>query len=234
MVNTRSIYIVDDDESVRSALQSLLSTQPNLTIFSYRSGDDFLAAAAELQPGCILLDYNMPGRDGLDVLRHLARLPRKFGAIILTGQGGISIAVQAWKLGALDFLEKPCDPSSLIAVVQNAFATIEEDHQQIALTERARAVVAGLSQRERDVLIGLVEGRANKLIAFDLGTSPRTVEIHRANMMNKLDARSLSEALRIAFAAGLIPSDRHQEPGSAAVGAVPEMNEGSDAQGSER
>jgi two-component system response regulator FixJ len=204
----RSIYIVDDDQSVRAALQSLLSTQPDLMIFSYRSGDDFLAEIADLEPGCILLDYNMPGRDGLDVLRHVAGLSRKFGTIILTGQGAISVAVQAWKLGALDFLEKPCDPTTLITVVQNAFSTIEEDHQKVSLAERARTAIASLSQREQDVLMGLVEGRGNKLIAYDLGISPRTVEIHRANMMNKLDVRSLSEALRIAFAAGLIPSDR--------------------------
>ncbi|CAN5518322.1 response regulator FixJ [soil metagenome] len=206
---TRSIYIVDDDQSVRAALQSLLSTQPDLMIFSYRSGDDFLAEIADLQPGCILLDYNMPGSDGLDVLRHVASLPRRFGTIILTGQGAISVAVQAWKLGALDFLEKPCDPTTLITVVQNAFSTIEEDHQKVSLAERARAAIASLSQREQDVLMGLVEGRGNKLIAYDLDISPRTVEIHRANMMNKLDVRSLSEALRIAFAAGLIPSDQH-------------------------
>jgi two-component system response regulator FixJ len=229
----RNVYIVDDDQSVRAALQSLLSTQPDLMISSYRSGDDFLAEIAELQPGCILLDYNMPGRDGLDVLRHLASLPRKFGAIILTGQGAISIAVQAWKLGALDFLEKPCDPASLISVVQSVFATIEEDHQQIALSARARATVASLSQRERDVLIGLVEGRANKLIAYELDISPRTVEIHRANMMNKLDARSLSEALRIAFAAGLIPSDLQHDPGSATPGSI-EIDSGSQTEEPER
>jgi two-component system response regulator FixJ len=204
---TRSIYIVDDDQSVRAALQSLLSTQPNLMIYSYRSGDDFLAEIDDLQPGCILLDYNMPGRDGLEVLRQLAALPRRFGVIILTGQGAISVAVQAWKLGALDFLEKPCDPATLIAVVQNAFSTIEENRLDVSLTDRAQNAIASLSQRERDVLMGLVEGRGNKLIAYDLDISPRTVEIHRANMMNKLDVRSLSEALRIAFAAGLIPSD---------------------------
>lgn len=204
-MTTRSIYIVDDDQSVRTALQSLLSTQPNYMVFGYRSGDDLIAAIGDLEPGCILLDYGMPGRNGLDVLRELAGLPRKFGAIMLTGQGATAIAVQAWKLGALDFLEKPCDPMLLFKVVESAFSTIEQDQKAVSLAERARTAIDRLSPREKDVLKGLVEGRANKVIAYELDLSPRTVEIYRANLMTKLNVRSLSEALRIAFAAGLIP-----------------------------
>lgn len=204
-MTTRSIYIVDDDQSVRVALQSLLSTQPNLMIFGFRSGDDFLARKDELEPGCILLDYDMPGANGLDVLREIGGSPRKFGPIILTGQGATGIVVQAWKLGALDFLEKPCDPGVLLGVVNSAFATIEQEHVKISIAERAKAAIDSLSPRERDVLMGLIEGQANKVIAHELDISPRTVEIYRANMMSKLNVRSLSEALRIAFAAGLIP-----------------------------
>lgn len=206
-MSTRNIYIVDDDQSVRSALQSLLSTQPSLMIFGYRSGDDFVAQKDDLEPGCILLDYDMPGMNGLDVLRAIAGVPRKFGAIILTGQGATTIVVQAWKLGALDFLEKPCDPKVLLGAVETAFSTIEQDHLVMAVSQRARAAIDCLSPRERDVLMGLIEGRANKVIAYGLDISPRTVEIHRANMMAKLNVRSLSEALRIAFAAGLITTD---------------------------
>lgn len=202
---TRSIYIVDDDQSVRAALHDLLTTQDNLMVSSFQSGDAFLADVAHLEPGCVLLDYDMPGLNGFDVLREIIRLPRKFGAIILTGQGAISIAVQALKLGALDFLEKPCDPLVLLDVVDQAFATIEHDNSALLLAERAKSAVDALSPREKDVLMGLVEGRANKVIAHTLGISPRTVEIYRSNMMTKLNVRSLSEALRITFAAGLIP-----------------------------
>ncbi len=202
---TRSIYIVDDDQSVRAGLQSLLATQPRLMVFTFRSGEDFMAQIDELEPGCILLDYNMPGMNGLDVLEAIADLPSRFGAIILTGQGAISVAVRAWKLGALDFLEKPCDPGLLLQAVEGAFTIIEQHHQKASVAERARKSVDSLTQREQDVLLGLIEGRANKLIAYDLDISPRTVEIHRAKLMTKLGVRSLSEALRIAFAAGLIP-----------------------------
>ncbi len=203
-MTTRSIYVVDDDQSVRASLQSLLSTQPNMMIFGYRSGDEFLANIADLEPGCILLDYDMPGVNGLDVLREIASLPRRFGPIILTGQGATPIVVQAWKLGALDFLEKPCDAAVVLKVVEHAFATIEQDHMAYAQAQRAQAAIGGLSPRERDVLMGLVDGQANKVIAHSLNISPRTVEIYRANLMAKLHVRSLSEALRIAFAAGLI------------------------------
>jgi two-component system, LuxR family, response regulator FixJ len=206
-MTTRSIYIVDDDQAVRAALQSLLSTQPNVLVFGYRSGTEFVAQIGELEPGCILLDYDMPGMNGLDVLRAISGMTRKFGAIMLTGQGATNIAVQAWKLGALDFLEKPCDPALLLGTVEDAYAKIEESHRAVTLAERAKSAIATLSARETNVLNGLIEGRANKVIAYDLDISPRTVEIYRANMMSKLNVRSLSEVLRIAFAAGLIPSD---------------------------
>lgn len=206
-MSTRSIYIVDDDDTVRAALQGLLSIKPNLLIFGYRSGNDFLAALDGLEPGCILLDYNMPGLNGLDVLGEIVGRRPKFAAVMLTGQGAVAIAVQALKLGALDFLEKPCDPATLVAVVDNAFATLEQDHHADLQVEAAQAIIARLTPREKEVLAGLVDGRANKIIGFELDISPRTVEIHRANMMTKLGVRSLPEALRIAFKAGFIPSD---------------------------
>lgn len=200
-MSTRSIYIVDDDESVRAGLQALLSIQPNLLIFPYRSGDDFLAAMGDMQSGCVLLDYDMPGANGLDVLRGISSVSPKFGAIILTGRGATAIAVQAWKLGALDFLEKPCDPLVLMEVVENAFSKLEQDQHAAARVDAARQAIAKLTPREREVLAGLVAGSANKVIGYELDISPRTVEIHRANLMDKLGVRSLSEALRVAFAA---------------------------------
>lgn len=206
-MTTRSIYIVDDDDSVRAGLQGLLSMQSDVLLLPYRSGDAFLADIATMQPGCILLDYNMPGTDGLGVLRQIQHLKPKFGAIILTGQGATAIAVQAWKLGALDFLEKPCAPTVLLEVVNSAFSTLEQDQHSVALVQTAQASIAKLTTREKEVLARLVDGCANKVIGHELDISPRTVEIHRANMMDKLGVRSLSEALRIAFSAGLIPAD---------------------------
>jgi two-component system response regulator FixJ len=203
---TRSIYLVDDDDAVRASLHSLLSLRSDLVIRNFRSGDLFLAQAGELDPGALLLDYHMPGTHGLDVLRQVTGdYPDKYAIVILTGEGNIDLAVQAMKAGALDFLEKPYNADALLAVVDAAFDRIEHSAGAAAHTDQAKARIAALSPRERDVLMGLIEGRSNKAIAYDLTISPRTVEIYRANLMTKLGVRSLSEALRIAFAAGLIP-----------------------------
>lgn len=201
---TRSIYIVDDDDAVRASLHSLLSVRSDLVIRSYRSGDAFLADAEELDPGVLLLDFHMPGATGLDVLRSL-RDKTQFAAVILTGQGNVTLAVQAMKAGALDFIEKPYEADALMRLIDTAFSRLERDSNAAARVDAARAKIAKLSPRETDVLRGLIEGRANKVIAYDLEISPRTVEIYRANLMDKLEVRSLSEALRIAFAAGLFP-----------------------------
>lgn len=162
--------------------------------------------AADLDPGVLLLDFNMPGANGLEVLTALqSRQPGRFAAIILTGEGNVGLAVQAMKSGAFDFIEKPYEASVLLNTVDASFAGLE--HQAVAAThaEQARLRIAALSPRERDVLMGLIEGRANKVVAHELDISPRTVEIYRAKLMAKLTVRSLPEALRTAFAAGLIP-----------------------------
>ncbi len=201
---TRTIYIVDDDDAVRASLHSLLSVRPDLIVRGYRSGDAFLEQEAELDPGVVLLDFHMPGASGLDVLTQLDRAPQ-FVAIVLTGQGNVGLAVQAMKAGALDFIEKPYEAEFLLKVIDQAFSKLEEDSEAAARTATAESKIAKLSPRETDVLKGLIEGRSNKIIAYELDISPRTVEIYRANLMEKLEVRSLSEALRIAFAAGLFP-----------------------------
>ncbi len=201
---TRTIYIVDDDDAVRASLHSLLSVRPDLIVRGYRSGDAFLEQEAELDAGVVLLDFHMPGSSGLDVLLKLDRSP-KFVPIVLTGQGNVGLAVQAMKAGALDFIEKPYEAEFLLKVIDQAFSKLEEDGEAAARTAGAEAKIAKLSPRETDVLKGLIEGRSNKIIAYELDISPRTVEIYRANLMEKLEVRSLSEALRIAFAAGLFP-----------------------------
>lgn len=201
----RTIYIVDDDDPVRASLQSLLSVRKNLLIRSFRSGDLFLEQVEELDPGVLLLDFNMPGSNGLDVLRALRPFGNRFVSIVLTGKGSIDVAVQAMKIGAMDFLEKPYDPVVLLQLIDAAFVQHEQQHAMEERTAQAASRIDALSPRERDVLKGLIEGRSNKVIAFELELSPRTVEIYRANLMQKLDVRSLSDALKIAFAAGMFP-----------------------------
>lgn len=201
----RNIYLIDDDDAVRASLHGLLSLRSDLVVRNFRSGDQFLERIAELETGVLLLDYHMPGKNGLEVLQQLDSVSHaRFLTIILTGEGNIDIAVQAMKSGAFDFLEKPYKADALLETIDKAFARMEHESAGSAQLETARAKVAVLSPRERDVLTGLIEGRSNKIIAHDLAISPRTVEIYRANLMTKMGVRSLSEALRVAFAAGLI------------------------------
>ncbi len=203
----RNIYLVDDDDAVRASLHGLLSLRSDVAVRNFRSGDQFLDGAGDLDPGVLLLDYHMPGKNGLEVMEELRPLsPGRFPVIMLTGEGNIDIAVHAMKAGAFDFLEKPYKPEALLETIDKAFARMEHANAGSAQIESAKARVDALSPRERDVLTGLIEGRSNKIIAYELSISPRTVEIYRANLMTKMGVRSLSEALRIAFAAGLIPA----------------------------
>lgn len=203
---TKTIYIVDDDDAVRASLHSLLSLRSDLIIRAFRSGDMFLESLSDLDPGVLLLDFHMPGSTGLDVLNSVANDPR-FVSIILTGQGNVGLAVQAMKAGALDFIEKPYEAEFLMTAIDLAFSRLEEGNETATRVNAAESKIGKLSPRERDVLKGLIEGRSNKIIAYELDISPRTVEIYRANLMEKLEVRSLSEALRIAFAAGMFPKN---------------------------
>jgi len=200
----RHIYIVDDDEPVRASLHALLGTRSDTMIRSFASGDAFLSSLDELEPGVVLLDMHMPGTTGMDVLRRIAGRATRHEAIVLTGHGSIAMAVEAMRTGAFDFLEKPCDHRTLLEVIDRAYVRLESAVQDQAAIEIARARLAQLSGRERDVLMRMIDGRANKLIAHELNISPRTVEYYRANVMAKLGVRSLSEALRIAFAGGMM------------------------------
>jgi two-component system response regulator FixJ len=205
-MTTRTIYVVDDDDDVRLSLQSLLSVLPNTLVWGFRSGDAFLERAEELGPGVILLDYHMPGSTGLDVLKAIQPYGSKFVAVILTGHGEVSLAVEAMKSGALDFLEKPYEHDALIEVLNSACSQLEESGEQNARVQAAKAKIDKLSAREVQVMQGLIAGRSNKVIAYDLDLSPRTIEIYRANLMDKLEVTNLSDVLRIAFTAGLVPS----------------------------
>lgn len=194
------IHVVEDDEALRVSLELLLSLSEELDVHSHVSGDAFLAALDSVEAGVVLLDYRMPGKSGTDVLSEIAGDVR-FATVMLTGQGDVALAVQAMKLGAVDFLEKPTDRANLMRAIDLAITTLAQRRDQSADQNAAHALVTRLSSREMDVFRGLVCGWSNKAIAHRLGVSPRTIEVHRANMMNKLEVRSLSDALRVAFAA---------------------------------
>jgi two-component system response regulator FixJ len=204
MPSRRTVHVVDDDEDVRESAALLLESY-GFRVFTHASGVAFLAAADFDVPACILLDIHMPQVDGLEVQRRLAARGVIYPVIVLTGQGDISIAVQAMKNGAFEFLEKPYLNEVLLASVGDAFRKLEAIAEDRAADATARTLIAKLTGRETQVLSGLLAGLPNKLIAYELDISARTVEIYRANVMEKLDARSLSAAVRIALAAGVEP-----------------------------
>ncbi len=202
MSEAQLVHIIDDEDSVRKSASFLLRTSGFETL-TYPSGVAFLREVKHAAPGCVLLDIRMPEMDGLEVQRELNARGVTLPVIVLTGHGDIGIAVQAMKAGAVDFLEKPFEKEHLLEAIGAAFGRLDHDQDSGVAQREAQLRVDALSPREQDVLRGLVRGHPNKTIAYDLGISPRTVEVHRANLMGKLKARSLSEALRIAFAAGL-------------------------------
>ena len=203
----RHVHIVEDDPSYRASIRLLLAARTDLVVRSFASGDAFLEQDEELDAGVLLLDMHMPGAGGLEVLAATALRSVPHASLVLTGGGDVSLAVAAMKAGALDFVQKPCEPARLLAVVEAAFGKLERDRAASRAAQDARARIAALSPREGDVLRGLLDGRANKAIASDLDLSPRTVEIHRARLMEKLDVRSLVEVLRLAFDAGMFSGE---------------------------
>ncbi|BAI98409.1 DNA-binding response regulator [Sphingobium sp. TA15] len=196
------IYVVDDDEAIRRSLSFMLKTS-GFAVKLFEGGLPFLKEAAGLEPGCVLLDVRMPDMDGLAVQRELRDRGIMLPVVIMTGHGDIDMAVTAMKAGASDFIEKPFEKAALLGCVEAARRMAVADRGANARAEDARARLNILTEREREVLDGLVEGLPNKTIAYDLAISPRTVEIHRANLMQKLEVKSLAEALRIAFHAGV-------------------------------
>jgi two-component system, LuxR family, response regulator FixJ len=209
MPNEKLVFIVDDDQAVRRSVAFMLR-QEGYRSESFESGESFLKAVRGSDPGCILLDVRMPGLSGLDVQQELKSRGVALPVIILTGHGDTATAVKAMRAGALNFLEKPYEKSALMSALTEAFAHIERQSDRELEASEAQIRLACLTGRERDVLMGLKAGHPNKTIAFDLGISPRTVEIYRANLMEKLGVRSLSAALRLAIlaeAAAPLPED---------------------------
>lgn len=210
----RHVHIVEDDPSYRASIRLLLAARTDLVVRGFASGDAFLEQDPELDAGVLLLDMHMPGASGLDVLTAVRRRRARHAPLVLTGGGDVPLAVAAMKAGALDFIQKPCEPTRLLALIEAAFGTLEADEAESRVARAARARIAALSPREGDVLRGLIDGRANKAIASELDLSPRTVEIHRARLMEKLDVRSLAEMLRVAFDAGMLEGGRNDDTSS--------------------
>jgi two-component system response regulator FixJ len=206
MTDRRLIHIVDDEEAIRRSASFMLKTS-GFSVATYESGAAFLREVKHVEPGCILLDVRMPEMDGLEVQQVLLDRGIAMPVIILTGHGDISIAVRAMKAGAVEFIEKPFEKAVLLDAIAVAFERLDDSEKRTARSAEAAVMISGLTAREQDVLRGLADGLPNKTIAYDLGISPRTVEVHRANLMTKLGVRSLSEALRIAFAANVGTSD---------------------------
>jgi len=196
------VYLVDDDDGVRRSIGFMLKTS-GYRVESFESGTVLLSQVRKLDPGCILLDIRMPNMDGLEVQEELNALGITYPVIIMTGHGDVEMAVRAMKAGACDFIEKPFEKPTLIKALELAESHLAEDGLRGKRREDARVLLNGLTPREDDVLAGLVKGYPNKTIGYDLGISPRTVEIHRANLMQKVGVHSLSDLLRIAFAAGI-------------------------------
>ena len=203
MQPTSVVHVIDDDEAVRDSLTFLLNTA-RLAARAYDSATAFLAALPNAEPGCIITDVRMPEMSGVDLLRRLKELNVPMPVIVITGHGDIQLAVEAMKIGAIDFIEKPFDDERLLTSVKSALERWEKNTQQESTRAKLLDKLRTLSAREREVLEGLVAGKPNKVIAFDLGISPRTVEIYRANVMSKMTAGSLSELVRMALLAGLL------------------------------
>lgn len=200
MTTNQVVHVIDDDADVRQSLAFLLSTA-GFAVRVHDSAVAFLAALPEAQAGCVVTDIRMPEVDGLELQRRLNELKARFPVIVMTGHGDVSLAVAAMKAGAVDFLEKPFDDEALLSAIRAALARHASDSEQQARLAAVRNRLAGLSPREREVLQGLMAGKANKMIAYDLGISARTVEVHRANVMTKMQADSLSELIRLALSA---------------------------------
>ena len=206
------VHVIDDDEAIRQSLTFLLQAN-DIEVKSYESGTDFLKSVRELKTGCVITDVRMPEINGIELLRRLRELKVLLPVIVVTGHGDVPLAVEAMKYGASDFLEKPFDDEVLLSAVRSALNRQDSDAKSQAERAAIDGRLAALSNREREVLEGLVAGHANKQIAFDLGISPRTVEIYRANLMTKMQAASLSELVRMALTAGILVAK--PDPGKA-------------------
>jgi two-component system response regulator FixJ len=201
MASEPVVHVIDDDPAARESLEFLLDCA-GMRVKGYESADSFLAALPGLEPGCIVTDVRMPGMSGIELVARLKTLGIRDPIIVITGHADVPMAIHAMKQGVADFIEKPFRDELILDAIRSALSRRDRAAGQQAERDRIRERLDALSPRERDVLAGLVEGRPNKVIAFDLGISARTVEVYRANLMTKMQAGSLSELVRMAMIAG--------------------------------
>jgi two-component system response regulator FixJ len=204
MSSQRTVHVVDDDDILRELATATLVAAGYQTS-AYDSGSAFLEEVDAATPGCVLLDIHMPGIDGLSVQQTLTERSLAWPVVVLTGRGDVGLAVQAMKNGAFEFLQKPYEPEALKSVLADAFEKFEAESEETARVHTAKTLIDTLSGRELQVLRGLLAGLPNKLIAYELDLSVRTVEIYRGKVMDKLGVRGLSTAIRMALAAGVEP-----------------------------
>ena len=195
MSEPRVVHVVDDDDAVRESAEILLDSA-GYEVVPHESGNAFLEVVEGARGGCILLDIHMPGLTGLEVQAELKSRNLDWPVIVLTGQGDVGIAVQAMKNGAFEFLEKPYKNEALLETLEDAFEAFEARTKESSRSAQAKALIETLTPRELEVMQALLAGLPNKLIAYELDISVRTVEIYRANVMAKLKARGLSTAVR--------------------------------------
>lgn len=203
MPNKGKVYVIDDDEAMRDSLSFLLDSA-GFSVTLFETAQNFLDVLQGLEFGCVVSDVRMPGIDGIELLKRMKAGHSTFPILIMTGHGDVPLAVEAMKLGAVDFLEKPFEDDRLIGMIEAAIRLAEPAAKSEAVTHDIAARVATLSPRERQVMEGLIAGLSNKLIARDYDISPRTIEVYRANVMTKMQANSLSELVRLAMRAGLL------------------------------
>ncbi len=192
------IFVVDDDEAVRLSTEMLIRSM-GLRVESFHSASEFLEEFDPQQPGCVILDIRMPGMSGLELQKHLNEMKAPIPIVFVTGHGDVPMAVKAMKAGALDFIQKPFRDQELIDRVHAALDDDREKRQESAVRTEINARIKALTSREFEVMGLVVEGKPNKEVAFDLGLSPRTVEIHRARVMQKMRAGSLADLVRMAL-----------------------------------
>ncbi|CUU20633.1 response regulator transcription factor FixJ [Bradyrhizobium barranii] len=203
MTTKGHVYIIDDDEAMRDSLNFLLDSSGfGVTLFD--DAQAFLDVLPGLAFGCVVSDVRMPGIDGIELLKRMKAQQSPFPILIMTGHGDVPLAVEAMKLGAVDFLEKPFEDDRLITMIETAIRQAEPAAKNEAISQDIAARVASLSPRERQVMEGLIAGLSNKLIAREYDISPRTIEVYRANVMTKMQANSLSELVRLAMRAGML------------------------------